>query len=65
MLNTAKRCVEAVAAIMDDSLLYAYISNLQRLECLLKSALYNSEAFIIEISLWARMIKEGLDSDGK
>lgn len=34
-------------------------------QCLLKSALYNSEAFIIEISLWALMIKEGLDSDGK
>ena len=56
MLNTAKRCVEAVAAIMDDSLLYAYISNLQRLECLLKSALYNSEAFIKEIILLVLII---------
>lgn len=50
---------------MDVSLLCAYVLSLYWLECLLKSALYNSEAFIIEISLWARMIKEGLDSDGK
>ena len=31
---------------MDDSLLCAYVLSLQWLVCLLKSALYNSEAFM-------------------
>ena len=56
MLNTAIRWVEAGAAIMDASLLCAYVISLYWLECLLKSTLYNSEAFIKEIILLVLII---------